>query len=327
MAAGWTLETIRNKVRALTATSADALDNNAINDYINNYYVFTMPFELKNQIQIAFIDFTTQQGIDVYESPVEGVFLTNKPDAYADGLRMDYYQDPSVFFQDWPQQYNTDQPFQGNATGSYPNQQTQAFPIIIGSLIVATEDGLQVLEDNGLGQFVQTVKNGIRTLQKNGSGQFLVFEDNTIPGPGIGVPAGSINYLTGAFDAEFENTIAVGIQCVAKYQTYQPNRPQAILFFENKFTVRPIPDAMYAIRLEGFINPQPLDITVSNPAGKPTLQEWGQCIAYGAAFDLFMDRGDQVAAQNIWNVLKRFETVALGRTLQQYLNMRSRPTF
>jgi len=70
-----------------------------------------------------------------------------------------------------------------------------------------------------------------------------------------------------------------------------------------------------------------LELNPANPAGKPTLEEWGQCIAYGASFDIFMDRGDQVAASNISSVLKRFETVALGRTLQQYLNMRTRPTF
>ncbi len=326
MASGWTLSTIRNKVRALTATSADALGDSAVNDYINNYYVFTMPFELKNQIQIAFIDFTTVQGQDVYPSPVEGVFLTNKPEAYADGLSMDYYQDPNVFFQDWPQQYNTDQPFQGDGTASYTSA-TTASPIMIGSLIVATQDGSQVLEDNGLGFFVQTVENSVRFLQNDGQGNFRVFDDNTTPVPPIGDPVGSINYTTGAFTALFNDNVATGVQCIAKYQTYIAMRPQAILFFENKFTLRPIPDQMYAIRLEGFINPQPLEITASNPAGKPTLEEWGQCIAYGAAFDVFMDRGDLVAAQNIWNVLKRFETVALGRTLQQYLNMRTRPTF
>lgn len=328
MASGWTLSTIRNKVRALTATSTDALGDPAVNDYINNYYVFTMPFELKNQIQIAFIDFTTVQGQDTYPFPVEGVFLTNKPEAYADGMRMDYYQDPNVFFQDWPLQYYQDQPFQGNGGSSYPSA-TSMTPIIIGSLIVAPQDGSQVLEDNGLGQFVQTVRNSIRILQNDGQGNFRVFTTNEDPVGAIGAPVGAINYTTGAFTAVFNDNITTGVQAVAKYQTYQSNRPQAILFFENKFTLRPIPDQVYAIRLEGFINPQPLP--VSDPAGpdpaKPTLEEWGQCIAYGASFDIFMDRGDQVAAQNIWNVLKRFETVALGRTLQQYLNMRTRPTF
>ena len=325
MVAGWTLSTIRNKVRALTATSADALDDPAVNDYINNYYVFTMPFELKNQIQIAFIDFTTVEGRDVYAFPVEGVFLTNKPEAYADGMRMDYYQDPNVFFQDWPQKYNEDAAFTGDGTGTYPGT-TSASPIIVGSMIVAMQNGEQVLEDNGAGAFIQTVENGIRTLQRNSEGEFKEFTTNAEPTALAITPVGSINYTTGAFTAIFNDNIATGVAGVAKYQTYQANRPQAMLFFENKFTLRPIPDKVYAIRLEGFINPQALN-TITPDVSKPRLEEWGQCIAYGASFDIFMDRGDHVAAQNIWNVLKRFETVALGRTLQQYLNKRTRPSF
>lgn len=325
MAAGWTLATIRDKVRNLTGTSLDALTDAQINDYINNYYVFTMPFELKNQIQIAFIDFTTITGVDTYEFPEQGVFLTNKPEAYADGLRMDYYQDPSVFFQDWPQQYYQDSN-QGNGTGTITGAVLQS-PIIRGSLIVADQDGVQVLEDNGSGFFVQTVRNSVRLLTNNGQNVFYTFQTNEVPVSPLGDPVGAINYATGAYTAVFSDNIATGVPVSVKYETYQANRPQAILFFENKFTVRPIPDQMYAIRLEGFINPQPLSVTGSNPAGKATLEEWGQCIAYGAAFDILMDRGDQVAASNLSLILKRFETVALGRTLQQYLNMRSRPSF
>jgi hypothetical protein len=325
MAAGWTLASIRSKVRNLTGTSEDALTDPQINDYINNYYVFTMPFELKNQIQIAFIDFTTVAGVDEYDFPEEGVFLTNKPEAYADGLRMDYYQDPNVFFQDWPQQTYTDS-LSGNATSTYTSA-TQQNPIIIGSLIVADQIGLQVLEDDGAGHFVQTVRNGIRLLQNNGQNVFLTFRTNEVPVSPLGDPVGAINYTTGAYTAVFDDPIVLGVPMSAKYQTYQANRPQAILFFENKFKLRPIPDQIYQIRLEGFINPQPLAETDANPTGRATLEEWGQCIAYGASFDILMDRGDQVAASNISQVLKRFETVALGRTLQQYLNMRSRPSF
>lgn len=295
---GWTLSTIRNKVRNLTATSANALDDFKVNDYINNYYVYSMPFELKQQVQIKFINFTTIAGVDRYHFAEEGPFLTNAPDAYADGLKMNYYQDPNIFFQDFPMLYTVENPFTGAGASVYTSA-VNGPPIIIGSLIVADQDGLQAAVDNGLGQFVQTVL-------------------------GVAQPAqGSIDYTTGAFTVNFFSAVATGTQMIAKYQTFVATRPQGILFFDQEFTLRPIPDQMYAIKLEGFINPT----QITDEAGTPTFTEWGQCLAYGAAFDIFMDRGDQVAAENIWNILKRFETVALGRTLQQYLNERSRPRF
>jgi hypothetical protein len=318
MAAGWTLATIRQKVRALTATSADALTDPQVNDYINNYYVYTMPFELKNQIQIQYLTFTTVAGQDIYPVDPNGVFpangkteyLTNMTDAYADGLKMVYYQSPEIFFQDWPQIYNTDS-LSGNGGVNYISAVTGP-PIIKGTLVVADANGIQVAQDNGAGQFI----------------------GNVTPSP-----SGSINYATGAYTVNFTNAITTGTPMVAKYQNFVATRPQAILYFTNTnnqftYTLRPIPDTVYVILLEGFISPKPLEAPNPGPATpppadalKPTLEEWGQCLAYGAAFDIFMDRGDQVAAENIWNVLKRFETVALGRTLQQYLNMRSRPRF
>lgn len=294
MAQGWTLQTIRNKVRTLTGTpSKNQLSDSALNDYINNYYVFTMPHELKNQCQIAFIDFTTEAGVDTYDFPAQGPFLTNSPQAWADGLYIAFYQDPGVFFQDWPQIYNTDQPFVGDGGSSYPGVVTGP-PIIAGTLIVGDANGLQVATDTGNGTFTGNVAS-----------------------------PGTINYTTGAFTVNFSGPIATGTQCIAKYQNFVATRPEAMLFFEQKFTLRPVPDTVYAMRLEGFINPSGF----TADANTPTFEEWGQCIAYGASFDVMMDRGDNVGAKNIWDILKRFETVALARTEQQYLAERSRPRF
>jgi hypothetical protein len=294
MAAGWSLSNIRNKVRNLTGTDPDSLTDAQLNDYINNYVQYTMPFELKNQIQIKWIDFETKNGIDTYPFPVQGPFLTNSPDAYSDGLKMAYYQDPNVFLQDWPAIYNTDTPFIGNGILSGFTATTTANPIVVGSLIVADTNGTQIATDTGLGTFTGNIS-----------------------------AAGSIDYVTGLYTVAFAMPVAAGIQVIAKYQSYTPTRPQAILFFEQMFTLRPIPDTVYAIRLEGFINPSGLTLDTDNP----TQMEWGQCIAYGAAFDVFMDRGDKLAAQTMWEGLKRFETVALARTNQQYEAERSRPRF
>lgn len=81
----WTLSDIRTKVRAVTGTpSSDQLTDAQINDYINHYYVYTMPFELKEQIENQFLDFKTTPGTDIYAFP--GGYFTDQPGAYADGF-------------------------------------------------------------------------------------------------------------------------------------------------------------------------------------------------------------------------------------------------
>ena len=63
----WTLKDIRTKVRNLTGSpSADQISDADLNDYINTYYVFTMPFELKEQITNQALQFKTTPGTDVY---------------------------------------------------------------------------------------------------------------------------------------------------------------------------------------------------------------------------------------------------------------------
>jgi len=49
---GWQIADIRTKIRAVTGRpSTDQITDAQLNNYINNYYVFTMPFELKEQIE------------------------------------------------------------------------------------------------------------------------------------------------------------------------------------------------------------------------------------------------------------------------------------
>jgi hypothetical protein len=66
---------------------------------------------------------------------------------------------------------------------------------------------------------------------------------------------------------------------------------------------------------------------VTNQSTTPLQTEWGQLIAYGASLEIFSDRGDLVAYNNNYPILKRYENVALGRTVQQYEASQSVPRF
>ncbi len=293
MAAGWTLADIELKVRALTGSpSTDQISESALQDYINNYYVYIMPFELKEQIENQFLSFKTTPGVNIYEFP--SGYFTDQPGAYADGFPLVFYQDPDIFYQDWPLQYAVDNIATGDGSTTAFSGGLQNPPIIIGSAFFVSDDstGLQYLiNDDG---------------------------DGTLSGDGTG----TIDYLTGAYTLNFNTAPAASAVIYAKYQGYSGNRPQGVLFFNNEFNFMPVPDQAYQIQMQGYV--QPTGLTTGS---SPMQVEWGQVIAYGAALDIFADRGDTDNYDRYYPIFKRMENVALGRTIQQLTAEQSVPRF
>ncbi len=293
---GWSGDQINGKIRSITGTpSTDQLTDVQISAYRDNYYIYTMPFELKVQIQDNFLDFKTTPGTDVYSFP--GTFVTDQPGAYADGFPLIFYQDPDIFYQDWPQQYAVDNVATGDGSTLTFTGTLQNPPLIIGTLFIT--DGVSVFQDNGSGSFTLTYPT-----------------NNTV------LSTGSIDYTTGIFSVTFITVPASSAVIYAKYQGYSGNRPQGVLFFENQFTLRPVPDQVYQIRMQGFVNPTPF-----TGSATATQVEWGPLIAYGAALEIFSDRGDMENYNRYYPQFQRYEKVALSRTIQQYDAQQSVPRF
>ena len=378
---GWTLADIRNKIRNLTGSpSNDQITDSDIDTYINNYYVFTMPFELKEQITNQFLSFKTTPGINVYGFP--GAYFTDQPGAYADGFPLIFYQDPDIFYQDWPLQYAVDNIATGTGAISNFSGGLQSPPIIIGSLFIAADDPTgfqQIVQDQG-NAVTQTIATGSGITGYNGtltvfpieSGSLTItdstesFVDNSegvltgnLGGTGTinystgawaitfntavpngvsivasyestasngvlsGNGAGTVNYLTGAYNITFDVAPASTAIVYAKYQGYSGNRPQGVLFYNNEFTFMPVPDQAYQIQMQGYIKP----VFLVNDADKPLQEEWGPLIAYAASIEIFSDRGDEESYNAYFPIFKRYENVALGRTIQQLTVEQSVPRF
>lgn len=288
--ASWALSDIILKVRNITGSpSTDQLSDQQIVDYINRYYTFTMPFEMKEQVNQQALNFTTTANRGVY--PVLAGFSTDEPMAYANGFPLVFYQDRDIFFQDWPQQYTQDQVGTGDGVTTGFAGTTQAFPVISGTYFIT--DGTQILSD----------PTGSGTLTGNGTG--------------------TINYVTGVFTATFTTAPTASTVIYDNYQAYSPARPQGVLFYNNEFTFRPIPDQVYQITMQGFITQ--VQLTASNTSA--LLSEWGELLAIGASLDVFLDRGDLGAYNAYYPILKRYENVALGRFIEQLSNSQSVPRF
>ena len=291
---GWDFANMKSQFREVTGTpSTDQLSEDQVGAMLNNYYIYKMPFELKEQITNQFLTFTTTPGIDVYAFP--GGYFTDQPGAYADGFPLIFYQSPDIFYQDWPQQYAVDNIDTGNGVATNFIGGLQNPPVIIGSLFIAADDPTgfqQLLEDNG---------------------------DGTLSGDGTG----TINYLTGAYNVTFNQAPATTANVYAKYEGYSANRPQGILFFNNQFTLRSVPDQAYRIQMQGYIVPQLL----INDGDTPLQMEWGPLIVYGAALDRFAATGDTENYDRYYPFFKREENISLGRTIQQLTSEQSVPRF
>jgi len=96
-----------------------------------------------------------------------------------------------------------------------------------------------------------------------------------------------------------------------------------MLYFEDKFILRPIPDMAYKVELEAYLRPTELLTTAS----MPELSQWWQYIAYGAAKKVFEDRMDMESIQLIMPEFKNQERLINRKTIVQQSNERTATIF
>ena len=307
--AAWTLADIIQKVRQTTGRpNVTMMTDATIIDYINKYYQYVLPKEIKIFWGYTYHQFYTQANVDQYIAPAD--FQTLNPTAYADGFPIEWYLSPDTFYSDYPQQENKQVVATGNGTLNSFTFQISAFPVLPRSVYVT--DGIQVAQDDGAGGF--TTPNGVPL------GGTITYSTGTVSGLVFLVPPAANTNITAAS------------------QTFMPNRPQGILFFKTKkladatvasrdlvpmFVLRPVPDQVYLIKMQGIQIPPEL----INPTDVPFRADMGPLIAYGASLEIFadfnqMDQYDQTLTQ-----YNRYKDVSMQDTFEEYLYIRSVPSF
>lgn len=112
------------------------------------------------------------------------------------------------------------------------------------------------------------------------------------------VVGGTINYETGVISGlTFTSAIPAGNDINIQYIQAVEGKPYAILFFQNSFVLRPVPDQSYTIEMTAYRQPsQALLGTTSDTspdlAGRPEELYWWELIAFGVAKKLYQDRLD-----------------------------------
>lgn len=120
---------------------------------------------------------------------------------------------------------------------------------------------------------------------------------------------GTVNYVTTQIDLLLPVPIQPGSQLNIWAATYQVGRPYNLLFWNNEFTIRPVPDNVYLVEIETYQTPAQFMQTTNHPV----LNQWWQYIAYGAAMEILRDRQDTEGVENLREGFMRQEAMVLER--------------
>ena len=104
--------------------------------------------------------------------------------------------------------------------------------------------------------------------------------------------------------------------------TYQPQRPQYVLYYNNQLIFRGPPDREYRIKIQAFHDE--LEI---NAQGNISADYLFRYVCYGAALDIFSDYGEMDKWRDIYPVYQRYRGFVYSRTASQYQNQRPSPQF
>jgi len=351
-----TLQTIQNKVRLLTRSPSEAqLTTAQLQQYINTAVVYDFPEQLRTFNLRTQFTFYTNPGQDVYPTDIlsfggasgattnplynfQNIYLTVHDPVFIAGFPSQYSQSRQQFFQQWPILNSiasigvSGDGVETSFTGVINSQQAnipvgfnQQINLLQNQVLFSSVD----LNGNGLAMvdipLLDSV-TGMPTIYGN------LYDPNNFPGTPIlitapyivGVtpnlnPTNYINYSTGQYVVTFDTAPGAGQQINSQTVPQNLSRPLALLFYDNKFTVRPVPDQPYRVDFEAYIRPTALLDT----AQSPQLEEWWQYIAYLAAKKVLEDRLDMDSVALILPELKNQELLCLRRTIVQYTNERT----
>lgn len=308
------LATIKQKVRRLTRNPSTAqLTDADLEQYINTFVLYDFPQHVRLFDYKTTLTFYTAPYVDTYSTITTGAntqplfnfknkYISVNPPVYVAGFEVLYTQSREQFY------------------GIYP-QVNQIFQIGTGNGVTTnftyTLNNVPFLQNNVTVSSVSTtnaplIATDVPASPFSGAGTWLN------PDTGLAL-AGSVNYITGAINITFATAPASGTAVNIMTMPYQPARPQTILFFDNDFIVRPVPDQPYPVNIEVFVQPT----EIINATQNPELNQFWQYISYGTAKKIFEDHGDTESVETIMAEFKQQERLVLRKTLVLMANERT----
>ena len=296
--ATWSKANIMQKIRQITGRfSENEMSNNELGERLNKYYQLRFPSEVKLEQKHVFYEFITTPNQPTYDVP-DSTYTNYEQPVTVNNLSMLWYQDSAKFDNENPLQYNFSKPWTGDGATVTFTTTLGGFPIYPSTLTIS--DNTETFEDT-------TTTYTTADIDLTGS---------------AGGTA-TINYSTGAISVTFAAAPTDGQLIYVNYVMFQPNRPQAMLYYANTFTLSPVPDQPYVIKMRAYKTVTALD----NATDTPDLNEWGPCLAYGTSLGIFADYGETDSYAETTQLHKEQISLILTRTEQDLLNVRVTPNF
>lgn len=339
-----TLVFIRKKVRRLTASASEsALSTSDIDQYINNFYNNDFPYAIKIDQQRSVYTFFTIPNVDRYPLDVNYNQGIRAP-VYFEGIQGNFYKNRDQLFNLYPRYPTQFQPAGGDGlTTSFsfnlfsntlspfpqPNGGILSTQLVIGGIDV-NGNPIRIVDDGGAqvsaaGLGFNSTSGQLLYIQTNNVGNNVYIDtlgnhQNAIPplsplpipsppSPQTSQYCGTVNYLTTQINVNFPVAPAAGTMINVWASSYVVGRPYNLLFWNNEFTVRPVPDNVYKVEIETFLTPTQFIASGQSP----TLNQWAQYLAYGASMEILRDRQDMEGVENLREGFMRQEGLVLER--------------
>lgn len=300
-----TLADIKTKVRRITRSPSESqLADATLEDYINDFLLYDFPEQLRLFTFRKTLTFYTEPNIDVYETnPIDpedllynfkNAYITTHDPVYIAGYKAYFTQSRDEFYGIYPKLQAVERIGTGDgATTNFTGTLTSK-PVLARSLLFSSID---------------TVGRGLSIYDEDGDG---VLSGDT-------GALSTVDHVTGIYDIDFSSAPGTGEDVNIQTVTYQAARPQSVLYFDNKFTLRPVPDMPYQVSLEAYVRPTSL----IEDEDVPELEQHAQYIAFGTAKKIFEDRMDMESVGLIMPAFKEQEILCLRRTIVQQSNERA----
>lgn len=313
------LTKIRTLVRQLTKSpSEQLLATQDIDDWVNTFILYDFPEHLRLFALRQTFQFWTSPNIDTYStvtapntSPLynfKNLYVTVHDPVYVAGFKALFTQSREQFYNIYPF-INSEQLL---TTGSGTNP---AFGGVIPG------GGVPFLQNNVLFSSIDANNNALTMIDTPISSLYgNLSVPNTDPTSfTVRDPINYVNYLTGQYVVTFPGNPAQAANVNVQIVPYVPQRPMAMLFFDEEFVLRPVPDQAYQVNMEVYARPTAL----LDAGTSPQLEQWWQYIAYGAAKKVLEARLDIETVALILPEYKKQELLVLRSTVVQNTNERT----
>lgn len=146
----------------------------------------------------------------------------------------------------------------------------------------------QNITDDGFGNLIQIFDTSSPGQTQFGYTYYRQYASTTPNSPG----KATINYQTGEIiGLTFAQAIPQGTPITIEYNPKVLSIPLSIMFYQNQFTLAPVPDKGYTIELTCYRAPIQA-LLAADQTGNPELSEWWEILAVGASKKIFENRID-----------------------------------